>query len=103
LSATWRYSFNLVSFCPSELEQRFIITAMELHKKHNFFWKRSYGGGGLSDALLGNGEFIANRVVAHVRRAVWPTTKYTIRGKVVASPKFGPWWILCVRVTCGSS
>jgi len=28
----------------------------------------------------------------------WPSTKNTIRGKVVASPKFGPWWILCVRV-----
>jgi hypothetical protein len=25
-------------------------------------------------------------------------TKYTIKGKVVASPKFGPWWVLRVRV-----
>jgi hypothetical protein len=24
--------------------------------------------------------------------------KYTIRGKVVASPKFGPWWVLWIRV-----
>jgi len=23
----------------------------------------------------------------------WPATKYTIRGKVVAFPKFGPWWV----------
>jgi len=23
--------------------------------------------------------------------ALWPTTEYTIRGKVVASPKFEPW------------
>jgi len=22
---------------------------------------------------------------------LWPSTKYTIRGKVVASPKFGSW------------
>jgi len=22
---------------------------------------------------------------------LWPSTKYTIRGKVMASPKFGPW------------
>ncbi len=29
---------------------------------------------------------------------LWPNTEYTIRGKVVASPKFGPWWILWVRV-----
>ncbi len=30
-------------------------------------------------------------------------TKYTIRGKVVASPKSRPWWVLWVRVACGSS
>jgi hypothetical protein len=29
--------------------------------------------------------------------ASWRGTKYTIRGKVVASAKFGPWWILWVR------
>ncbi len=28
----------------------------------------------------------------------WRGTKYTIRGKVVASAKSGPWWILWVRV-----
>jgi hypothetical protein len=28
----------------------------------------------------------------------WPITKYTIRGKVVASPKSEPWWILWVWV-----
>jgi len=27
--------------------------------------------------------------------APWRGAKYTIRGKVVASPKSGPWWILC--------
>ncbi len=34
---------------------------------------------------------------------LWRTTKYTIRGKVVASPKSKPWWVLCVRVARGSS
>jgi hypothetical protein len=29
---------------------------------------------------------------------LWPGTKYTIRGKVVVSPKFGPWWILWICV-----
>jgi len=29
---------------------------------------------------------------------LWPGIEYTIRGKVVASPKFGPWWIMWVRV-----
>jgi hypothetical protein len=28
----------------------------------------------------------------------WPCTKYTIKGKVVASFKSGPWWVLWVRV-----
>jgi hypothetical protein len=30
--------------------------------------------------------------------ASWRGTKYTIKGKVVASPKFGPWWVLWVQV-----
>jgi hypothetical protein len=34
----------------------------------------------------------------HWMLAPWPGTKYTIRGKVVASPKFEPWWILWIRV-----
>jgi hypothetical protein len=29
---------------------------------------------------------------------LWLITKNTIRGKVVASPKFGPWWVLWIRV-----
>jgi hypothetical protein len=30
--------------------------------------------------------------------APWPSIKNTIRGKVVASPKFGLWWVLWVHV-----
>jgi hypothetical protein len=29
---------------------------------------------------------------------LWPGTKYIIKGKVVASPKFGPWWVLWVWI-----
>ncbi len=29
---------------------------------------------------------------------LWPGTKYAIRGKVVASSKFGLWWVLWIRV-----
>jgi hypothetical protein len=29
---------------------------------------------------------------------LWPCTKYTIRGKVMASPKFGPCWVLWICV-----
>jgi hypothetical protein len=28
----------------------------------------------------------------------WLATEYTIRGKVVASPKSGPWWVLWIQV-----
>jgi hypothetical protein len=37
---------------------------------------------------------------------MWPSWKgaeYTIRGKVMASPKSGPWWISWIRVTRDSS
>jgi hypothetical protein len=30
--------------------------------------------------------------------ASWRGTKYIMRGKVVASPKSGPWWVLWVQV-----
>jgi hypothetical protein len=29
---------------------------------------------------------------------LWPTTQYTIRGKVVASPNSGSWWVLWIQV-----
>jgi hypothetical protein len=32
--------------------------------------------------------------------ALWPCTKYNIRGKVVASPKFRPWWVLWALWVC---
>jgi hypothetical protein len=35
--------------------------------------------------------------------APWRGAEYIKKGKVVASPKSGPWWILCVRVARGSS
>ncbi len=34
--------------------------------------------------------------------APWPGTKNIIRGKVAASPKFGPWWVLWIYVCHGS-
>ncbi len=30
--------------------------------------------------------------------ASWRGTKYTIKGKVVTSPKSGPWWVLWIRI-----
>jgi len=34
----------------------------------------------------------------HLGVGSWPCIKNTIRGKVVASPKSGPWWVLWVQV-----
>jgi hypothetical protein len=60
---------------------------MELHRKHKDRRERSYGGGGgLSYALTGDGEFIAKS-----DRCMRGAAKNTIRGKVVASPESGPW------------
>jgi hypothetical protein len=33
----------------------------------------------------------------------WRGVEYIIKGKVVASPDSRLWWVLCVRVACGSS
>jgi hypothetical protein len=54
------------------------------------------------------GQFRDSNLEVPGKRAIWMqplprVAKYTIRGKVVASPKSGPWWILCVRVARGSS
>jgi hypothetical protein len=34
---------------------------------------------------------------------LWRAIEYIINGKVVASPEFGSWWVLCVWVAHGSS
>ncbi len=34
---------------------------------------------------------------------LWPVIEYIIRGKVVASPKSGPWWVLWIRVSSWNS
>jgi len=34
----------------------------------------------------------------HLGAGPWPNTKNIIRGKVVAPPKFGSWWVLWVHV-----
>jgi hypothetical protein len=39
----------------------------------------------------------------HFDVAPWRGTKYIIRGKVMDSPKSGPWWILWVQVAHDSS
>jgi hypothetical protein len=39
----------------------------------------------------------------HLDVGPWRGAEYNIRGKVVASPKSGLWWVLCFHVAYGSS
>ncbi len=52
----------------------------------------------ISRLPLGSPETKSHLDVGHVERL-----EYTIRGKVVASSKSGPWWVLCARVARGLS
>jgi hypothetical protein len=48
-----------------------------------------------------NFEFTHLGVLGQNAIWMWPSwrgTEYTIKGKVVVSPKFGPWWILWVWI-----
>jgi hypothetical protein len=42
--------------------------------------------------------FGSPKTKCHLDVGPWPTTKYIIRWKVVASPKFGLWWVLWIQV-----
>jgi hypothetical protein len=44
-------------------------------------------------------SFGSPRTKCHLRLVPWPVTKYTIKGKVVAFPKSGLWWVLWVRIS----
>ncbi len=46
----------------------------------------NFGNFGIQDSHLGVPGQINIWMLAS-----WPCTKYTIKGKVMASPKFGPW------------
>jgi hypothetical protein len=60
---------------------------------HKIMGLQSYRSPNLRDSHLGvPGQNDISVLV------LWQGTKNIIRGKVVASPKFGPWWILWVHV-----
>jgi len=84
-----------ISF-PSELKQKSIIIAEKHTEKHKIFEKRSYGGGGLSDALSGNGELIAIEPLRGV-------AEYIIGSMVVAYSRVRAVVCLVVRSARGLS
>jgi len=53
---------------------------------------------GVQTLVISAFPFGSPRTKCHSDVALWRGTKYTIRGKVVASPKSWPWWVLWVRV-----
>jgi hypothetical protein len=64
-------------------------------------WTQSYGALKSRESQLW--EFRDSHLGVPKQNAIWMWaswrgTKYTIRGKVVTSPKFGPWWILWIRI-----
>jgi hypothetical protein len=75
-----------------------LIVIRGLHKKLWAFKVAGVQDVGISGLPLGNPG-----IKIHLDVAPWRSAKYTIRGKVLASPKFGPWWVLCVWVARGSS
>ncbi len=65
-------------------------------------YSQSYGAPKLQESQLGRFQGVPGRKTIWMW-ALWRGAKYTIRGRVVASPKFGPWRVLCVCVARGSS
>jgi len=66
------------------------LTSIEgLHIKLWAFKVTGVSSLGISGLPLGNDIWVL---------VPWPGTKYTIRGKVVASPKSGLWWVLWIHV-----
>jgi hypothetical protein len=55
-----------------------------------------------NDSILNFGNFETPTLESRDKNDIWvlvpwPGTKYIIRGKVVASPKFGSWWVLWIH------
>jgi hypothetical protein len=51
-----------------------------------------------ANKVMGPQRCMNPRIKWHLEATSWPSTKYIIRGKVVASLKFGSWWVLWVRI-----
>jgi hypothetical protein len=65
-----------------------------LHKKNMDF--QSHGGPNFKNFEIPHLEVLGQNDIWML--APWLGTKNTIRGKVVASPKFGLWWVLWICV-----
>jgi hypothetical protein len=91
------------TYCWKALDEAYnfasnLIVIGGLHAK---LWAPKVGGilaVGISGLPLGS-----PRTKGHLDVAPWRGAKYIIRGKVVASPKSGPWWVLWIWVARGLS
>ncbi len=82
-----RYQQRLQLFFRPRLNWRFAKEVMGLQSRGSLHFK-NFGTPNLG--VLGQNDIWV--------LASWPGTKNTIKGKVVASVEFGPWWILWIRV-----
>jgi hypothetical protein len=84
LACRWRTTYHWKAF---DEGYNFALNLISIRGSHTNLWPREVTG----VPILG----IQNAIWMLVS---WPVTKYIIRGKVVASPKFGLWWVLWIHV-----
>jgi hypothetical protein len=110
--SNWQFDFRplKVGNCPDFLLCRWRVTYRwkALDKSYNFtldlisiigLHTKLWASKVARVPILGNFETSTWESWDKMTFGCWPHgTEYTIRGKVVASPKFGPWWVLWVCV-----
>jgi len=93
LACRWRVTYHWKAF---DEGYNFTLDVISIEGLHTKLWApKVVGIPSLGIFGFPMGVLVQNAIWMW---ASWRGTKYTIRGKVVVSPKFGPWWILWVRV-----
>jgi len=97
---------NLISLCASGMRHALgklstRATTFLYTSSQSKVYAKSYGAPKSQESKLW--EFRDSHLRVSGQNAIWMWaswrgTKYIIKGKVVASPKFGPWWILWVWI-----
>ncbi len=101
-----KLGITLISSCPSGVRHivgKFLTRATTLLQtsSQSKICTQRYGPPKSRESQLW--EFRDSHLGISGQNAIWmlvpsPTTKYTIRGKVMVSPKFGSWWMLWVWI-----
>ncbi len=98
--STWYPCLQVACDIPLEISwqglQLFFRTHLNQRSKHKVMGPQSFGSPNFGNFETPKWESWDKNVVW--MWASWRGTEYTMREKVVASPKSGPWWVLWVRV-----